>query len=147
MTFPFTIAFVVLLLAYMVYSVWAHLDARYPIGAALVLLVATAVVDALGNTGAANALAEYVFFLLGGGVVLLLVEHVREGRAVSAPAAGSSPGRAQPDPAEAPQDRETPADQTLDGFEEEPVAVVDTPGEEYEEDEEPRQHEREYDES
>ncbi len=147
MTFPFTIAFVVLLLAYMAYSVWAQLDARYPIGAALALLVVTAVVDALGNTGAANALAEYVFFLLGGGVVLLLVEHVREGRAASAPAFGSSPGRAQPDPAEAPQDRETPADQALDGFEEEPVAVVDAPGEEYEEDEEPRQPEHEYDES
>lgn len=84
MSFPYTEVFLALLVAYMAYSVWSGLDGRYPIAAALLLLVVTAVVDALGNTGAANTLAEFVFFLLGAGVVLLLIEHVREGRAVSA---------------------------------------------------------------
>ena len=78
MAFPYTGVFLALLLAYMAYSVWARLDARYPIAAALVLLVLTAVVDAVGEVAAANTLAEYVFFLLGSGVVLLLIEHVRE---------------------------------------------------------------------
>ena len=39
MTFPYVAAFLVLLLAYMVYSQWARLDSRYPIAAALLLLV------------------------------------------------------------------------------------------------------------
>jgi len=78
--FPYVPVFLVLLLIYMVYSEWVRLDSRYLIGAALLLLAVTAVVDALGATGTANLLAEFVFFLLGGGVVLLLVDHVRERR-------------------------------------------------------------------
>jgi hypothetical protein len=80
-SFPFAEVFLALLAVYMVYSVWTGLDARYPIAAALLLLVVTAVVDALGNTDAANTLAEFVFFLLGAGVLLLLIDHVRESRA------------------------------------------------------------------
>ena len=72
--------FIVLLLAYMVFSVWTKLDARYLVAAALILLVVAAGVDAAGATGTANTLATFVFFLLAGGVVLLLVEHVREAR-------------------------------------------------------------------
>lgn len=142
--FPYTELFVALLLAYMAYSVWVRLDARYPIAAALVLLVITAVVDALGATGPANTLAEFVFFLLGAGVVLLLIEHVRDGR--SAPAA-ASPDLAVPSQAvaaDAAHEPERPTDQSFNGFEEEPVAVVDTPGEEYAEDEEPGEAERDY---
>lgn len=81
LSFDPTIPFLALLLVYMVYSEWAHLDSRYLVGASLVLLVATAVVDAAGATGQANVLAVYVFYLLAGGVLLLLVDHVREERA------------------------------------------------------------------
>jgi len=100
MDVPYTAIFLVLLLVYLAYSVWARLDGRYPIGAALALLVVTAVVDAAGDTNAANSLAEFVFFLLAGGVVLLLIEHVRDrpspaGAAPSRPAAPKSPA-AQP---------------------------------------------------
>ena len=75
-----TYPFLGLLLIYMVYSEWARLDSRYLVGAALLLLIITAVVDAAGETGVANTLSAYVFFLLAGGVVLLLVDHVREER-------------------------------------------------------------------
>lgn len=83
MSAPFdpTYPFLGVLLVYMVYSQWAHLDSRYLLGAALLLLVITAVVDAVGATGDANVLAVYVFYLLGGGVLLLLIDHVREERA------------------------------------------------------------------
>jgi len=79
-TLPYTDLFIALLGAYMLYSIWERLDSRYPIAGALGLLVVAAVVDAAGATGAANTLAVFVFLLLAGGVVLLLVDHVREGR-------------------------------------------------------------------
>ncbi len=90
--FPFAEVFLGLLAVYLVYSVWAGLDGRYPIGAALVLLVVTALVDALGAVDTANTLAEYVFFLLAGGVVLLLVEHVRDGRTATGRSGSQPPG-------------------------------------------------------
>ena len=46
-TLPYAEVFLALLLAYMVYSVWARIDGRLPIAAALGLLVVTAVVDGL----------------------------------------------------------------------------------------------------
>jgi len=91
MDVPYALVFVGLLLAYMVYSGWARLDARYLLGAALILLVATAVVDAAGDTNAANTLAEFVFFLLAGGVVLLLVEYVRDKPRPVPPAESEAP--------------------------------------------------------
>lgn len=132
MTFPFSVVFLGLLLAYMVYSVWAGLDARYPIAAALVLLVVTAVVDAVGQTGPANTLAEFVFFLLGGGVVLLLVDHVRERRPTPSVRPAHLRGRPKPETAKAAKQPEPSAEQSFDGFEEEPVALVDAAGHEYE---------------
>ena len=80
MAFPLAEVFLGLLTLYMVYSQWIGLDSRYPIVAALVLLVATAVVDAAGDLDAANTLAEFVFFLLAAGVILLLIDHVRAAR-------------------------------------------------------------------
>jgi len=111
MSIPYPLLFLALLLLYMVYSEWAGLDSRYPVAAALGLLVVTAVVDALGNVPAANTLAEYVFLLLAGGVVLLLVDHLRAGRkVVSEPAARS----VAPDPpGEAAHERHGSADQVL----------------------------------
>jgi peptidoglycan/LPS O-acetylase OafA/YrhL len=79
--FDTTVPFLLTLLAYMAYSLWTKTDPRYLVGAALLLLVVTAMVDAAGDTGTANTLATFVFYLLGGGVVLLLLEHVREERA------------------------------------------------------------------
>jgi len=89
-TFPYVAVFLGLLLAYMAYSEWVRLDSRYLIVGALLLLVATALVDASGSTALANILAEFVFFLLAGGVVLLLIDHVRDGtRARGSPRRGS----------------------------------------------------------
>ncbi len=129
-TFPYVEVFLALLFAYMVYSVWAGLDGRYPIAAALVLLVVTAVTDALGATAAANTLAEYVFFLLGAGVVLLLVEHVREGRSAArgAPAPEALAATTEAVATDAPHEAERPAEQPLDRLEEQSVSVVDAAG-------------------
>ncbi len=80
-TFDPVYGFLAVLLAYMVYSEWVRLDSRYPVAAALILLVIDAVIDAAGDTNLANVIAVYVFFLLAAGVFLLLVDHVREARA------------------------------------------------------------------
>lgn len=118
MSFPYVPVFLALLFVYLVYSAWARLDARYPIAGALVLLVITAIVDAAGAVAAANTLAEYVFFLLSGGVVLLLVDHVREGRgAPTGPSPSGSPGPRETDSPEPTEAGQGPADHALDGAE------------------------------
>ena len=129
MDIPYTTVFVGLLVAYLAYSVWARLDGRYPIGAALALLVITAVVDAAGDTNAANALAEFVFFLLAGGVVLLLIEHVRERPGPAVPTASAS-AVSEAVAAEATEERKGPTEQSLHGPEEQPVSLVDRSSEE-----------------
>lgn len=116
MTFPYVPAFLGVLVVYMVYSEWVRLDSRYLVAGALVLLVATALVDAAGDTGTANTLAEFVFFLLAGGVVLLLVDHVREGPHASAPVRPSSlPRRRHSDPPDPPKEWQGPTDQSFHG--------------------------------
>ncbi len=77
MDFPYTAIFLVLLIVYMVYSQWVRLDSRYPIGGALVLLVAAAIADAFGAVQGANSLAIFAFFLLSAGVILLLIDYLR----------------------------------------------------------------------
>ena len=104
MEVPYDVIFVGPLVAYLVYSVWARLDGRYPIVAALALLVATAVVDAAGNTNAADSMAEFVFFLLAGGVVLLLIEHFRARPTVGG-LTTSGPGTSQRPAPESTQER------------------------------------------
>lgn len=132
MGFPYVPVFLALLLAYMVYSQWARLDSRYPIAAALMLLVVTAVIDAAGAVAVANTLAEFVFFLLAGGVVLLLLDHARESRSPGpASAVGTTDARA-PD---APQGGQGTADEPLERSEQQPVALVNAPRREYDEDE------------
>lgn len=109
MAFPYVPVFLALLLAYMVYSQWARLDSRFPIAGALVLLVAAALVDAAGADAAANVLAEFVFFLLAAGIVLLLLDHARAGSAsASAPASGDA------EPTDPPKERQGPPEETLD---------------------------------
>ncbi|HYK93177.1 MAG TPA: hypothetical protein VEY07_03940 [Thermoplasmata archaeon] len=86
--------FLALLLGYVVYSIWSRLDGRLPVAGALVLLVVAAIADAMGDTVAANQVAVYVFFLLGAGVLLLFVEHLRRprtGGGSSRPALGNPP--------------------------------------------------------
>jgi hypothetical protein len=114
--FPFVPAFLLVLLTYMGYSEWARLDSRYLIVGALGLLLVTAVVDAAGATDRANTLAEFVFLLLAGGVVLLLVDHLRD-RPPAPPGRGWFSGlrTGKPDPSDAPQEQQRPADQSLDG--------------------------------
>jgi hypothetical protein len=134
--FPYIWVFLGLLVAYMVYSYWAGLDARYPIGAALVLLVVTAAVDATGNSSTANALAEYVFILLGAGVVLLLVDHFRESRPATArPDAGLGPAR-ETVSTEPTQEREGASEDSFHGLEQQTVPVVDAARHQHEYDEE-----------
>jgi hypothetical protein len=106
-TFPYLIAFLAIFAAYLVYSEWAGLDARIPIAGALALLVVTAVVDAAGDLATANTFAEYVFFLLAGGVALLLVEHLRDARRATRSASGRGLGGGPP--AEPSDERNRPA--------------------------------------
>jgi hypothetical protein len=115
--YPFAEVFLALLAVYMVYSVWAGLDARIPIAAALLLLVATAVVDALGNTDAANTLAEFVFFLLGAGVLLLLIDHVRESRTPLRAEGTELAVLAEGEASEATKERQGPSEKALHGLE------------------------------
>lgn len=91
MAFPYEAVFVALLGAYMVFSEWEGLDSRYPIVAGLVLLVAAAIADAAGAASTANTLAVYVFFLLGAGVILLLVDYVRQARNRPGPVEATRP--------------------------------------------------------
>jgi hypothetical protein len=128
-TFPYVPVFLGVLLVYMFYSEWIGLDSRYLVAGALVLLVVTAIVDAAGATGAANTLAEFVFFLLAGGVVLLLVDHVRERpREREEDVGGSGPGPGHPDAPDASQEWQGMPDESLDSPEQETVALVDAPG-------------------
>jgi hypothetical protein len=139
---PYVPIFLGLLLAYMVYSQWFRLDSRYPIAGALVLLVVTAVVDATGNLATANTLAEFVFFLLAAGVVLLLLDHARTARGSPEPS-GSGPGPGEAEPPEAAQERQGTPEQSLDRAEEQTVALVDAPGQQHDQHEQPGDTDRE----
>ncbi len=117
MALPYEAIFLGLLIAYMIYSQWIRLDSRYPIAGALLLLVAAAVADALGQSDAANTLAIYVFFLLAGGVLLLLLDHIREERqkaVASHRTSGPAWRQSGEPPAETPYERQGPAQQALD---------------------------------
>lgn len=104
MTFPFVDLFVALLVAYMIYSVWAATDARYLIGAALLVLLGAAIAEAAGRSTVAATLGEYVFLLLAGGVVLLLIEHARTDRGRPAGPSGGG-GTATVPATQAPDER------------------------------------------
>jgi uncharacterized membrane protein YoaK (UPF0700 family) len=78
-SFPYVPVFIVLLVAYMVYSEWAGLDSRFVVVAAFVLLIVTAAAYAVGTIDLADSLAGFVVYLLAGGVVLVLVDEVRDG--------------------------------------------------------------------
>ena len=137
MAFPYVDLFLGLLAVYLVYSVWAGLDGRYPVAAALVLLVATAGVDATGATATANILAEFSFFLLVGGVVLLLIEHVRSERRARTGRRSASVPEAVPggEATEATHEGDRPPEHSLDDLEQEPVPPVDASGQGHEENE------------
>jgi hypothetical protein len=116
MAFPYVPVFLGLLVTYMVYSEWARLDSRYLIASALLLLVVTALVDAAGSTSLANTLAEFVFFLLAAGVVLLLVDHVRDGEPEpeEEPRWGSGVRSWEPHATDPTQEPQRAADQVLE---------------------------------
>lgn len=100
MALPWDELILPLIVAYLAYIVWTRQDGRYPIVLALILLLASAVADAAGDLSAANTLAVFVFYFLVGGVVVLLIEHLREGRRVPAtarvPRDGSDPENSPP---------------------------------------------------
>jgi hypothetical protein len=131
MAVPYFDVFVALLVVYLVYSVWARLDPRLPLAAALLLLVAAVGVFAANDVASANALAASAFCLLGGGVVLILIDHFRGSRR-TAPADGdSSRGTvAEGPPGEPADEGDLPPEQLLDHVEEELVPPVDAPGHE-----------------
>jgi hypothetical protein len=130
----------VLFVVYLAYSLWARLDARYPIVAGLGLLVITAGVQAGGYVDLANTLALYVFLLMAGGVALLLVDRMRRDPASDAspglPAGRTEPEAPRPDPS---KDREAPTQQALDGLQQQSVAFVEAPAQQHD------QHEQPYD--
>lgn len=78
MGIPYYLLFIVILAVYIFWSQRTGLDSRYPILLAIPLLVGSVVVDATGHSAAAFQLAEFVFFLLVGGVVLLVIDHLRD---------------------------------------------------------------------
>jgi hypothetical protein len=78
MTIPLVLIFFVLLGAYLISSAWSGLDSRYPIAAALSLLVGAAVADAVGNPALAGTFAGYALILFGGGSLLLMVDQFRD---------------------------------------------------------------------
>lgn len=80
MSSAYPYVFLGLLIVYMIYSQFARLDSRLPIAAGLVLLVFAGILDAAGAPDAANNVAVYVYFLIGAGVVLLLIDYVRDAR-------------------------------------------------------------------
>ncbi len=128
MAVPYLEVFGVLLVGYMAYSFWERIDPRYPIAAGLLLLVATAVTEALGASASADVLAEYVFLLLVAGVVLLLLEQLRGRRnrpATPLPQGSAHPEEHSTDPS---QQRDLPTQEPLDHLEQQPVALVDAPG-------------------
>lgn len=120
MDVPYTYVFGALLLIYMVYSQWAGLDSRYPIAAALVLLVGAAIVDASGASAVANTLSVFVFLLLAAGVVLLLADHVRASR--RAARSGADATAAQPP--EAAEEVQATSEDPLHGLEEQLVSRI-----------------------
>ncbi len=78
----FLALWLVIVSAYAGYSLWARLDPRYLLGAALLMVIAAAVLEALGDVAAANALAVDTFFaFLAGLVVLVLDRAISERRA------------------------------------------------------------------
>ncbi|MCI4336821.1 MAG: hypothetical protein L3K17_06465 [Thermoplasmata archaeon] len=70
----YELAFGVLLLAFMVGSLWARLDARYLIAAAFGVLAVAALSQVVGDASLADVLATYVLLLLAGGIVLLAID-------------------------------------------------------------------------
>lgn len=72
--------FATLLGAYLVTSAWAGLDPKYPIALAALLLIWIAAAEATGNVAVALTLAEFVGLLLAGGILLMVVSHVRKTR-------------------------------------------------------------------
>ncbi len=111
MAVPYPLLFLSLLAAYLAYSAWARLDSRYPIAAALALLIVAALLDAAGDVASANTFAEYVLLLLAGGIVLLLSDHLREARGPEpgANALGPEPAADHPS-AQAADERNTPSE-------------------------------------
>ncbi len=103
MAFSYTYVFVALLVAYMAYSVWARLDARYPVVGALLLLLVAGGFEAAREFHTAELLASYVVLLLGGGLILLWIEHVRSGPTPEPPSGSSA--RAVGEAAETPKER------------------------------------------
>jgi hypothetical protein len=129
---PYVLAFVALLAAYCGYSLWARLDPRLPIGAALVLLLVAAIVDAAQDLATANVLAEFVILLLGAGILLLLLEHARDAGRRPRASGASSRDAETTDPA---QEGDRTAEQSLDRAEQQAVPFVDASGEQHHDEE------------
>ena len=108
-----------LLVAYVAYATWAGLDPRIPFAGALVLVLGGAAVVAYGDPGTGEVLGVFGFLtLLAGFAAGLLPERWRR---------RTRPGG--PKPAEPVDQRQSPPDPALHDLQQQPVAVVDGPGE------------------
>lgn len=78
MALPDYVVFIVVLSAYIWWSERAGLDSRYPFFMAIGLLVAGVLTEMSRDYAAALVLSEFVFFLIAGGIVTLIIDHLRE---------------------------------------------------------------------
>lgn len=122
MAVPFQDVFLGLLTAYSAYSLYAHLNPRYLVYGALLLLFGAAAADWTGATVAANNLALDVLFTLAAGVTLLAVDLRRGPRSRASGSLASDP----PSP-DAAQPGEAPPEHPLHDLQGEAVPVVDAP--------------------
>lgn len=120
MTIPYQDVFLVLLVGYCGYSLWAGLSPRYPLFAALLLLLAAAGTNWAGATEASNNLGLDAIFVLAAAVGLTSLEIVRA-RGLRPRAAGV----ADPPAADTPQPGQPSSQHSLDDLQGEAVATVD----------------------
>lgn len=86
MVVQYLLIFSLLLGAYLIASVWAGLDPRYPSVMAVILLATAAGLNSVGDAAATYILAQCVFVLLLASVGLLIIS-----RAEPAPPIGATP--------------------------------------------------------
>lgn len=72
--------FVIVVIAYVIYSAWTRLDSRFLIVAVVVIPTIAAIEYGLGRTGQASSLADYFFIVLGGFIALLVIDDLRGDR-------------------------------------------------------------------
>lgn len=73
----YLVLFLVFLVAYLCWSVWASLDSAHLIALALVAFAGAALASAFGYLGYATVTTEFAFVMILGSLCLALVNYVR----------------------------------------------------------------------